>query len=93
MPRAPYVIPYGNPNTMMMTRVEERRYIDHDPYAEQQRYGIEEPYMEEKPRYYREPYVEHRYNNDRGYLHEAPTYWEPRALSAPHDYVFAGQAN
>ena len=93
MPRAPYVIPYGNPDTMMMTRVEERRYIDHDPYAEQQRYGIEGPYMEEKPRYYREPYVEHRYNNDRGYLHEAPTYWEPRALSAPHDYVFAGQAN
>ena len=67
-PHAPYVIPYGNPNTMMMTRVEERRYFDHgDPYGKPSRYGNEGAYIQEKPQHYREPYL-----HDRPYLKSEP---------------------
>ena len=50
-----YVIPYGNPDNMMMTRIEERRYVDNGPYPTPGRYGWERGYIQEVPGYDRDP--------------------------------------
>ena len=91
-----YVVPVGNPNSMMMTRIEERRYVDSDPYPYKERYMP-------APTQYREPYIDDRYDRkrNRGYVEERhygyseryadekPSYHPNRGLPAPHHGHFA----
>ena len=51
-----YVIPYGSPNNMMKTTVEQRRYFDHDQYPTPGRYGYKSGYIQDTPYYETEPY-------------------------------------
>ncbi|CAB3987061.1 Hypothetical predicted protein [Paramuricea clavata] len=83
MASPPYVMPSGDPNTMMMTTLGERRNFDNDPYNKQARYVrkgqyIQEayhkaPYIEETPYLKREPLTEERpYSKRELYTEERP---------------------
>jgi hypothetical protein len=88
MPYPPYVVPYGNPNTMMMTRIEERRTFDNDPYLKQARYVHDRPYNQEPPYYRNEPYTKALpYYKREPYTEESPYVDVERHYNSDRGYL------
>ena len=84
----PYVVPYGNPNTMMMTRIEERRTFDNDPYLKQARYVHDRPYNQEPPYYRNEPYTKALpYYKREPYTEESPYVDVERHYNSDRGYL------